>query len=325
MTFGSERAERKDTGKKVRDKSADACDDCAERKLYLREIFKRFYIGERACKTDCGKRDGIIEKELSGVKDIRILYRLHNAVNHACENALLRAEHESVDHEGKEGSDRDRTALRHFCDTEIGKRKAERDADARICDRLGTRFLFVSFVENKSEHDDERGEKHRRDVKADRLNLIRFQPVVFERGTESVVDADADERDEHEGGAYAKTNDIRPFRGLHENGYRARDEGYRSGKEREENQGLDSVVDKIEDDEKKDDNRRHAECGDRADFIKFRAVFLDDKVEHDKRYEHSERKPYGKGDHCAFGGRKVEDIPRPFFREQGRKKHKNTS
>ena len=200
----------------MRRKAEHAGNDRAERELQLRKFFQLLRVRKHTRKPDAGKGDGIIEKELRGVDDPRILNDLQQSVHGARHCALFRAEHERVQHEGQERGDGHRAALRHMDGRDVGERKAHRNTYCGIGDGFGVKSALVASVEEDGA-DGDRGNKYRgADVEDNALRYADLDAVVGGSVARGEVDRKADEQGDECGGgkssAYSGRQTERLFR-----------------------------------------------------------------------------------------------------------------
>ncbi len=177
----------------MRCKTQHARYDGAERKLHLRYFFEFLHSCEHARYADCGKGDGVIQKELRGVNEPRILHRLQYAVHKSRINALAHAEHVRIEHERKKRRKRDRTALRHGPQLDIREGEAHRNAHGGVGNGFGIEFLLLApAAENCDESDDKRNADERQ-TERNVFGLGDLGAVVVFGVARSEIDDQADE------------------------------------------------------------------------------------------------------------------------------------
>ena len=115
------RAECKRSGKHVRYVTHRAADERGQREFKLLRF--DVHVFQNARKSRHRKCDGVIQKELRGVNDVRILQRLQNAVYEADEQAFLCAVDIREKHDGKKRNKRYAAALRQIPEFDIRKRE----------------------------------------------------------------------------------------------------------------------------------------------------------------------------------------------------------
>ena len=191
----------------MRGEAQHARHDAAQRDPELRELFERLDVREHPREPDGGEGDGVVEEHLRGVDDPGVLHDLQKSVDGAREHALPGAEHIGVDHEGHEGGNGHRAALRHVDGGEIGERKAQRDAHGGVGDGLAVKSLLVLSAEEEGERHDDGDERQRAQIEGKALGGSDGDAVVSLRVARGVVDAQAgDERDDG-GGCNAARDD----------------------------------------------------------------------------------------------------------------------
>ena len=115
-------------------------------------------------KSDCGKRYGIIEKNLHRLINLRTLNKLQNTVNNARENTFFRAENVSVKHKREHARKRYRSAHREREKLYVRKSERKRDANAGVSKALRLRSRSFASVEKKRKNDYRRDESERENV-----------------------------------------------------------------------------------------------------------------------------------------------------------------
>lgn len=138
----------------------------AQRELRAHIVFEQSKVANTARKPYRRERHGIIERELRGVDNPRILYRLQNSVYQADEHAPATAEHERKQHKRKHGRESNAPAHGHFKQSHIRQRKAQRHADGGESDRFCIEQAFAPVGE-KRERDYSRCDERRAYVQPD--------------------------------------------------------------------------------------------------------------------------------------------------------------
>ena len=132
--------------------------DCACRKR-SNGLFNDVEFLENSRKSQHCKSDWVIEKELRGMENKRVLNCLQHAVNRAHNNAFPYAEHIRKQHNGKHRRKRDRAAFCHREKLHVRKRECKCDGDCGVS-HLTRGERTVAFRENgcgddkdKNKHD----------------------------------------------------------------------------------------------------------------------------------------------------------------------------